>query len=81
MHFKIDEETLKQVIEITEIDYGITGNIVEPDTVEAMLDDLISEYKSKELKLKELEQEIENNYELKVIDPYEEYGLSRKDFI
>jgi len=75
-------ETLTKVTEITGVDYdGLEWH--QDITIESLinaLDDMIFEYHNKEDEIRDLKQEIDNNYEPRKIDPYEEYGVSRKDF-
>lgn len=81
-------ETLKKVSDITLIDYDIkwlnaenTEGFIDCDNLLTMIEDLIVEYHNKEEEIDDLKQDIEDNYELKRIDPYDEYGISRNDFI
>ena len=79
--------TIKNVLDITLVDYDIKWydaenheGYIEEDSILSMLDDLMTEVHKKEEELEDLKQEIEDNYELKKIDPYEEYGVSKYDF-
>lgn len=85
---KIDKELYEKISEITGVDYeanyykdpDIEYVLVFTDAVVNMLEDLLSEYHHKEEELEDLEQDIEDNYQPRKIDPYEEYGVSRNDF-
>lgn len=87
---KIDDSnylTIQNVVDITLVDYEIkwydaenNEGYIEEGSILAMLDDLIAEVHKKEEELEDLKQEIEDNYELKKIDPYDENGVSRYDF-
>ena len=55
-------------------------DIVSIEEVLTELENLMYENKSLEDKIGELENDIENNYELKPYDPYDFYGVSREDF-
>lgn len=88
---KIDDSnylTIKSVSDITLVDYDIKWydaenheGYIEEDSILSMLDDLMAELHNKEEELQDLKQDIEDNYQPKKIDPYEEYGISRNDFI
>ena len=45
------------------------------------IDELLTEVEKLQGKVKDLEDDIDNNYELKNVNPYEEYGVSERDFI
>lgn len=84
MYWKLDDEDLKKLEEISEVtgvDYELEGNLVPVDSLIYALKDMLFEYHNKEEELEELHQDIEDNYEPRKIDPYEEYGISRNDFI
>ena len=71
---EIDEERiLKLPVKAQKLACEIKNLVMERDN-------LIEENDSLKNKIKELEQTIENDYELKKIDPYDEYGVSEKDF-
>lgn len=76
-------ETLTKVSEITGVDYnGKEWN--EDITIESLinaLDDMIYEYHNKEEEIEDLKHDLEENYQPKPFDPYDEYGVSRNDFI
>lgn len=55
-------------------------DLVSVDEVLDKLEELMYENKHLEDKIDELENDIENNYELKQYDPYDFYGVSREDF-
>lgn len=83
MFYALEEKELKKLTEISEItgtDYEITGKFIPVDNMMAALEDLLVQYHRKEEELDDLQYEIDNNYELKRLDPYEEYGVSDKDF-
>lgn len=83
MYYKVTDDelkTLEEVAELTSSDYEIMGNFVPVDKMLDMVKDLICEIHRSDEKIKDMEQDIENNYEVKNIDPYEELGLSRGDF-
>lgn len=55
-------------------------DLVSIEEVLTELENLMYENKHLEDKIDELENDIENNYELKQYDPYDFYGVSREDF-
>lgn len=75
---KINENLLKSISDITRTIY--TNPVSEDDVID-MLEELVNELEHKEEKLSDLQYTIDNYYELKRIDPYEEYGVSERDFI
>lgn len=81
MFYKISDEKLKEITKITMGDYEAKLNYIPSENIINIIDDLLSEIHRLEEKNQDLEQEIENNYELKEVNPYEEYGISERDFI
>ena len=81
MYIKLDEELKEKIEKITDVDYDFKGEYMPSESIEPMLKDLIYEIDKLEEKINDIQQDIENNYELKKYDPYEEYGLSERDFI
>lgn len=75
---KLDEQVLTTIRNITNTLY--TNPLSEDDALD-IIEELVSELEHKEEELSDLQNDIENNYELKRIDPYEEYGVSERDFI
>lgn len=58
--FKIKNELLQKVIEITDVDY--TGTLELKD-IENIIKDLITEYHKKEEELEDLKENVKENYE------------------
>lgn len=81
MFIKIDEEKIKNIQEITMTDYETLGDMLPCENVEAILDDLVCEIHRLQEMHEDYVKEIEENYELKEVDPYEYNGVSIKDFI
>lgn len=75
---RLEENTLKSIRDITRITYA---NPISEDDAISIIEELVSEIEHKEEELSSLQNDIENNYELKNVDLYEEYGVSEKDFI
>lgn len=87
-------ETLQKASDITLVDYDIkwfdAENIdgyIDSDGLLEMIKDLVVEYNRKEEEVEELKKEIKNmeediaeNYKPKITDPYDYYGVSRRDF-
>lgn len=76
-----DLEKIKKISDITGTDYELKGNLVPVDSLIYALLDMLTEYTNKQEEIEDLKQDIEDNYEPKKIDPYEECGISRNDFI
>ena len=81
MFYKIEEEKLKEITRITMGDYEAKLNYIPSENIINIIEDLLCEIHNMEEKIKDMEQDIENNYELKNVNPYEEYGISERDFI
>lgn len=83
MYYSLNEKELERINEISDItgvDYELKNNLIPVDSLMAALEDMLYEYHHKEEELEDLQNDIENNYELKRFDPYEEYGVSERDF-
>lgn len=74
-------DKVKEVSKITITDYEVQGNFISGDTLLAALEDLLVSYHAKEEELEDLQKEISENYELKKVDEYGEYGISMRDFL
>lgn len=84
MYWKLtneDLEKLNKIADITGVDYELKNNLVPVDSLIYALKDMLYEYHKKEDELADLKQDLEDNYEPKKIDPYEECGVSRYDFL
>ncbi len=83
MYYKLDEDEFKRIKEASEItysDYELVGDFIPVESLMIAIEDLLIELDNKEEKIKDLENDIENNYELKNVNPYTEYGISERDF-
>ena len=80
MFTEFKEDKYKQVKEITNTDYDMKNNLIEVDALKSIIEDLLVEYDSLKEKFDDYKNEVENDYELKEFDPYDFYGVSRKDF-
>jgi hypothetical protein len=80
MYFKIEEEVLERIEKLTMTDYEAKLGYLPAESLTSIIDDLLLEIDSLEEKIEDLERDIENNYELKNANPYEEYGVSERDF-
>lgn len=84
MYYELREgeyDVMHEITKITFADYEMKGNLIPVDALVVALEDLLSEYRRKEEEIEDLKNEIEENYELKRTNPYEEYGVSERDFI
>ncbi len=81
MFYKIDEEKLKKIEEITLTDYETKLGYLPVENLNDIIDDLMLEIDRLEEKINDMEQDIENNYQLKERNEYEEYGLNLNDFM
>lgn len=83
----VDTDLFLKVKEASCTDYEITAVLkekekvlIDNDTIEAMLEDLVCEINVLKEKYQDLQDDLNNNYEKKEVDYYEEYGLNRNDF-
>ena len=89
MRVTIDNyDTLKKASDITLVDYDIkwfdaekVDGYIDSESLLEMIEDLIREIHNKEEEIEDLKNDIENNYEPRRPDPYEEFGVSRYDFL
>ena len=81
MYVKITEDLYNQISDATLVDYEMENGLVSVDNIMSMLADLVLEIHNREEQLEDLQKEISENYELKKVDLYNEYGISEKDFI
>lgn len=84
MHYMLNEDELKmmqEVSDITRTDYNITGRVIPVDSLVCAIEELLTELHKKESDISDLQNDIVNNYEVKNINPFEEYGVSEKDFV
>lgn len=84
MYYKLDSDGLEKINEASKItftDYELLGNFIPVENMMNVIEDLLLEVDRLEEKYKDMEQDIENNYELKNVNPYEEYGISERDFL
>lgn len=77
MKIRLNEELEKKVVEITGVDY--TGEL-SLENIENMIKDLVCEYHRLEEKLEDKEEYCKEYHVERKIDPYDEYGVSEKDF-
>lgn len=84
MYYKLDTNeyrTIMKIQELTNTDYEVLGNLIPVDSLMSCIDELLTEVERLQGKVKDLEDDIEQNYEVKRINPYEEYGVSERDFV
>ena len=87
---KVNEDNydiLRKAEKITGVDSDIrwfdAENIdgyIDEENLLSIIKDLIVEYHRKEEQLDDLEQDLRDNYEPRRYDPYEEFGVSPRDF-
>lgn len=84
MFYKLDKdelEMLENVSKMTYTDYEIVNDLIPAENLLAAIYDLVIEVDRLKEQIEDMEQDIENNYEVKRYDPYTEYGVSEKDFV
>lgn len=84
MYYKLENdelEKIKQVEKLTCTDYDLVGDFIPGDSLMSAIEDLLVEIHNLQEKVTDLENDIENNYKLKNINPYDEYGVNERDFL
>ena len=80
-----NKKTFDKVSKITGTDYEPieVGEyaVIDINTFESIIEDLICEYETLQEKYDDRERDIKDNYEPKKTDDYEYYGVSRSDFV
>lgn len=82
MKVELRDEDIK-IIEKAEKIVGYlerNGNYVNLDDLIGIIDNLVYEANRLEEKIEDLNKDIEDNYEPRKFDPYEEYGVSESMF-
>lgn len=79
LFFKIQEATFTQYDNIAIVKDKEMA-LITSETIESMLEDLICEIDVLKEKYQDLQDDLENNYEKRAINYYDEYGLNREDF-
>lgn len=83
MYYVMSDDELKKIQEVSEItmtDYEVFGKTIPVSSLMSAIEDLLVELHREQEKVADLESDIDNYYELKKTDPYEEYGLKESDF-
>ena len=80
-YIKLDKSLLKEIEDITDVDYEYKGDQVPISSIAYMLKDLVYENNLKSKEIQEIKEDIDERYELKPINPYDEYDLAREDFV
>lgn len=71
---------IKKVSDITLTDYETIGEFIPVESLISALFDMLYEYNREEERIEDLKNEINENYELKKFNPYDEYGIGANDF-
>ncbi len=83
LYYELNQEEIKMIKEIEELtvtNFEIKDNLIEIDNLIQSLYNIFYEYKQKDEEFREYKEKVKNNYVLKEEDPYEEYGISKKEF-
>lgn len=81
MYLRINWELYEKICDITGTCYGAIGEFLPPEGIISMLEDLLFEIDAKNEQLEDMENDIKENYILKENNPYDEYGVSERDFL
>jgi hypothetical protein len=63
MYLELSDNLLEKISKISGMDYELKGNFMPSDKVVSLIEDLLCEIESKQEKIDDLEQNIEDNYE------------------
>ena len=74
-----NKEILEKVVKITDVDYKLS-DVFNDEYVLDIIADLVNAYERLKTEYDEYKEDIQENYELKKIDLYDEYGVSENDF-
>lgn len=88
----VSDELYQKICELTNIDYDVFAMdkekervMLSSDVIKDMLEDLCIKVDELQEHIEDINEEhkaeIENNYVPRHIDPYEEFGVSRNDFV
>jgi len=83
MYYKLENDELEKIKEVSKItftDYELLGDFIPVENMMNVIEDLLYEVHKFEEEIQDMQRDIENNYELKNVNPYEEYGMSERDF-
>lgn len=83
MYIALNDEEIKKLEEIKEITMTDVFNIHQLYSVNdifSLMCDLLCEYHKLQEKLEDIEKDIDENYQVKERDLYDEYGVSVNDF-
>ena len=74
-------EIMKDAETETDTDYEIKNGRISTDYLFEAIQQLLWKIEDLEEEIETMQEDILENYELKHVDPYEEIGISRNDFI
>lgn len=78
----LDElELIDKISKITNTAYPKRNDLIKVDYILNAMRDLLVNYESLDNEYEEFKNYIDGNYEKKEINPYEEYGISERDFM
>ena len=63
MYLELSDNLLEKINKISGLDYELKGNFMPSDKVVSLIEDLLCDIESKQEKIDDLEQNIEDNYE------------------
>ena len=79
MYYKIDEEVLKEIQNITNTNYEKEGEFLSIESINDIIEDLLLEIEHLEEELEYLKEDLEQNY--RPIPLSEQYGIRNSDFL
>ena len=74
-------EMFNDISRITNTEYSRREDLIRVDTILSALQELLMKYNSLDYEYEEFKNYIDGNYEKKEINPYEEHGVSERDFM
>lgn len=76
---ELTDQELKKITNYTGTKYDVQLQL--NDSAYSLIQDLLSEIEYRDQIIQEMKEDIEYNYRPRFNNPYEEYGISQKDFI
>ena len=73
-------ELINDISKITNTEYAKRNDLIRVEYILTAMRDLLVSYESLDNEYEEFKNYIDGNYEKKEINPYEEYGISEREF-
>lgn len=83
-YYKLEEkeiDKIKEIESITYTDYEIENDMIKTYALVNIIEDLLCAYHELEEEKEDLEKKMQEDYNPKIENFYEEYGISERDFL